>query len=69
MTMGVTALRRPDQIRKPAVVVADDMLEQFAREWTRPTCRRVLVAGRDDCARTDAATSWPGAPQGTGAAS
>ena len=49
MIMGVTELRRLGLIRKPAIVVPNHMLEQFAREWlqTYPSAR-VLVAGRDD---------------------
>jgi len=49
MSMGVTELRRLGLIRKPAVVVPNHMLEQFAREWlqTYPQAR-VLVAHRED---------------------
>ena len=49
MIMGVTELRRLGLIRKPAIVVPNHMLEQFAREWlqTYPQAR-VLVAGRED---------------------
>ncbi len=52
MIMGVTELRRLGLVRKPAVVVPNHMLEQFAREWLQlyPQAR-VLVAGRDDLQR------------------
>jgi N12 class adenine-specific DNA methylase len=52
MIMGVTELRRLGLIRKPAVVVPNHMLEQFAREWLQlyPQAR-VLVAGREDLQR------------------
>jgi N12 class adenine-specific DNA methylase len=33
MVMGVTELRRLGLVAKPAVVVPNHMLEQFAREW------------------------------------
>ena len=47
MIMGVIELRRLGLIRKPAVVVPNHMLEQFAREWLQlyPQAR-VLVAGQ-----------------------
>ena len=49
MIIGVTELRRLGLIRKPAVVVPNHMLEQFAREWLQAYPRaRILVAGRDD---------------------
>ncbi len=49
MIIGVTELRRLGLVRKPAVVIPNHMLEQFAREWlqTYPSAR-ILVAGRDD---------------------
>ena len=52
MIMGVTELRRLGMVRKPAVVVPNHMLEQFAREWLQlyPQAR-VLVAGREDLQR------------------
>jgi N12 class adenine-specific DNA methylase len=52
MIMGVTELRRLGLIRKPAVVVPNHMLEQFAREWLQlyPQAR-VLVAGQEDLQR------------------
>jgi N12 class adenine-specific DNA methylase len=48
MIIGVTELRRLGLIRKPAIVVPNHMLEQFAREWLQlyPQAR-VLVARRD----------------------
>jgi N12 class adenine-specific DNA methylase len=51
MIIGVTELRRLGLVRKPAVVIPNHMLEQFAREWlqTYPAAR-ILVAGRDDLA-------------------
>src|SRR2546430_17085557 len=33
MIMGVTELRRLGLVRKPAVVVPNQLLEPFAREW------------------------------------
>jgi N12 class adenine-specific DNA methylase len=33
MIIGVTELRRLGLTRKPAIVVPNHMLEQFAREW------------------------------------
>jgi N12 class adenine-specific DNA methylase/SAM-dependent methyltransferase len=49
MIIGVTELRRLGLIRKPAVVIPNHMLEQFAREWLQAYPRaRILVAGRDD---------------------
>ena len=52
MIMGVTELRRLGLVRKPAVIVPNHMLEQFAREWLQlyPQAR-VLVAGREDLQR------------------
>jgi len=52
MIMGVSELRRLGLVRKPAVVVPNHMLEQFAREWLQlyPQAR-VLVAGREDLQR------------------
>jgi len=49
MIIGVTELRRLGLVRKPAIVIPNHMLEQFAREWlqTYPSAR-ILVAGRDD---------------------
>ena len=47
MIMGVTELRRLGLVRKPAIVVPNHMLEQFAREWLQlyPQAQ-VLVAGQ-----------------------
>ena len=42
MIMGVTELRRLGLVRKPAIVVPNHMLEQFAREWLQ-----TLPAGPD----------------------
>jgi N12 class adenine-specific DNA methylase/SAM-dependent methyltransferase len=52
MIMGITELRRLGLVRKPAVVVPNHMLEQFAREWLQlyPQAR-VLLAGQDDLQR------------------
>jgi N12 class adenine-specific DNA methylase len=52
MIIGVTELRRLGLIRKPAVVVPNHMLEQFAREWLQlyPQAQ-VLLAGQDDLRR------------------
>jgi hypothetical protein len=49
MVIGVTELRRLGLARKPAIVVPNHMLDQFAREWLQlyPQAR-VLVARRDD---------------------
>jgi N12 class adenine-specific DNA methylase len=49
MIIGVTELRRLGLARKPAVIVPNHMLEQFAREWLQlyPHAR-VLVARRED---------------------
>ena len=49
MVIGVTELRRLGLVRKPAIVVPNHMLEQFAREWLQlyPQAR-VLVARRED---------------------
>ena len=56
MIIGVTELRRLGLVRKPAVVVPNHMLEQFAREWLQlyPQAR-MLVAGREDLQRRPAA--------------
>jgi N12 class adenine-specific DNA methylase/SAM-dependent methyltransferase len=52
MVMGVTELRRLGLVAKPAVVVPNHMLEQFAREWLQLYPRaRVLVAGQEDLQR------------------
>ncbi len=49
MIMGVTELRRLGLIRKPAVIVPNHMIDQFAREWLQLYPRaRVLVAHRED---------------------
>jgi N12 class adenine-specific DNA methylase len=49
MIIGVTELRRLGLIRKPAIVVPNHMLEQFAREWLQAYPRAsTLVAGRDE---------------------
>jgi len=49
MIMGITELRRLGLARKPAIVVPNHMLEQFAREWLQlyPQAH-VLVARRED---------------------
>ena len=49
MIIGVTELRRLGLARKPAVIVPNHMLEQFAREWLQlyPHAR-VLVARREE---------------------
>ena len=49
MIIGTTELKRLGLVRKPAIVVPNHMLEQFAREWlqTYPQAR-ILVAGRED---------------------
>lgn len=49
MIIGVTELRRLGLVTKPAVIVPNHMLEQFAREWLQlyPQAR-VLIAGRED---------------------
>jgi integrase len=49
MIMGTTELRRLGLARKPAIVVPNHMLDQFAREWLQlypQAC--ILVARRDD---------------------
>ncbi|MGH3402150.1 MAG: hypothetical protein ACRDRJ_06470, partial [Streptosporangiaceae bacterium] len=49
MIIGVTELRRLGLVRKPAVIIPNHMLEQFAREWLQLYPRaRVLVAHRED---------------------
>ena len=52
MIIGVTELRRLGLVRKPAVVVPNHMLEQFAREWLQlyPQAK-VLAAGQEDLQR------------------
>jgi len=52
MITGITELRRLGLIRKPAVVVPNHMLEQFAREWLQlyPQAK-VMLAGQDDLQR------------------
>ena len=49
MVIGAMELKRLGMITKPAVVVPNHMLEQFAREWAQlyPQAR-VLAAGSDD---------------------
>jgi N12 class adenine-specific DNA methylase len=49
MIMGITELRRLGLARKPAIVVPNHMLEQFAREWLQlyPQAH-ILVAQRED---------------------
>jgi len=52
MIMGITELCRLGLIRKPAIVVPNHMLEQFAREWLQAYPRaRVLIAHREDLQR------------------
>ncbi|MGI8449300.1 MAG: hypothetical protein ACR2MP_19395, partial [Streptosporangiaceae bacterium] len=49
MIMGVTELRRLGLARKPAIIVPNHMLEQFAREWLQLYPRAsVLVFHRED---------------------
>jgi N12 class adenine-specific DNA methylase/SAM-dependent methyltransferase len=52
MIMGVTELRRLGLVRKPAVVVPNHMLDQFAREWLQlyPQAK-VMLAGQEDLQR------------------
>ncbi|WP_344252481.1 methyltransferase domain-containing protein [Pseudonocardia hydrocarbonoxydans] len=51
MVMGVMELRRLGLVRKPAIVVPNHMLEQFATEFLAIYPRaNVLPAGRDDLA-------------------
>ena len=49
MIMGITELRRLGLARKPAIIVPNHMLDQFAREWLQlyPQAR-ILIARRDD---------------------
>ncbi len=51
MVIGASELRRLAMVKKPAVVVPNHMLEQFAREWLQlyPQAR-VLAASGDDLA-------------------
>ncbi|WP_240987098.1 helicase-related protein [Arthrobacter sp. Soil736] len=51
MVMGVMELRRLGMVNKPAVVIPNHMLEQFAREWLQiyPQAR-ILAASSDDLA-------------------
>ena len=51
MVIGASELRRLGMVKKPAVVVPNHMLEQFAREWLQlyPQAR-VLAASGDDLA-------------------
>ena len=52
MIMGVTELRRLGLARKPAIVVPNHMLEQFAREWLQLYPQSwVLVARREHLRR------------------
>ena len=49
MVMGAMELKRLGMITKPAVVVPNHMLEQFAREWAQLYPQsRILAAGSDD---------------------
>jgi len=49
MIIGVTELRRLGLISKPAVVVPNHMLDQFAREWLQLYPRaRILITRPDD---------------------
>ncbi len=49
MIIGITELRRLGLVRKPAIVVPNHMLDQFAREWLQLYPRaRVLVARREE---------------------
>jgi N12 class adenine-specific DNA methylase len=52
MIMGITELRRLGLARKPAIVVPNHMLHQFAREWLQlyPQAR-ILIASREDLQR------------------
>jgi N12 class adenine-specific DNA methylase len=49
MIIGITELRRLSLARKPAIIVPNHMIEQFAREWLQlyPQAK-VLVAHRED---------------------
>jgi N12 class adenine-specific DNA methylase len=51
MVMGVMELRRLSMVNKPAVVIPNHMLEQFAREWLQiyPPAR-ILAASSADLA-------------------
>ncbi len=51
MIMGVTELRRIGLIARPAIIVPNHMLEQFAREWLQlyPQAK-ILIARREDMA-------------------
>jgi len=51
MVMGVMELRRLGMVNKPAVIVPNHMLEQFAREWLQlyPQAR-ILAASSADLA-------------------
>jgi len=52
MVIGASELKRLGLVSKPAVVVPNHMLEQFAREWLQlyPQAR-ILAAGSDDLAK------------------
>ena len=67
MVMGVMELRRLGMVNKPAVVIPNHMLEQFAREWPRSTRRpgssqhpRAILPG------ISAGSLWPGRPPTSG---
>ena len=71
MIIGVTELRRLGLARKPAVVVPNHMLEQFAREWLQlyPQCPRPGRPPRGPAGRAAPRGSSPAAPPATGTGS
>jgi N12 class adenine-specific DNA methylase len=55
MVMGVMELKRLGMVSKPAIVVPNNMLEQFTREFKQIYPRaQVLAAGSDDLAKKGA---------------
>lgn len=53
MVLGVMELRRLGMVQKPAIIVPNQMLEQFTREFKQIYPRaKVLAAGSDDIATT-----------------
>lgn len=53
MVLGVMELRRLGMVQKPAIIVPNQMLEQFTREFKQIYPRaKVLAAGSEDIAKT-----------------
>jgi N12 class adenine-specific DNA methylase len=67
MIMGAMELRRLGLVSKPVIVVPNNLLAQFAREFQQLYPRaKLLAATKDDLRPSGGGRWWPGSPPATG---